>query len=103
MDIKLINASEVKGKKEVIEEINKDIRKEIGKRVVKDVGNEEKKEKRVCITIGTSESFEHMTILPADKIIKCERREIGLLSNCATCERLNNDFFLRCRHKYTDY
>jgi hypothetical protein len=44
-----------------------------------------------------------ITIISADKVIHCERRESGTTSNCAICEGLTKEIFDRCKNKWTDY
>lgn len=86
MAIRLIEESEM-----IIEDGKK------GKRYAK---NDRRFEVASPIVCTTDKSI---TILAADKIIKCERRELGTTSNCAICEGIAREMFERCKHKWTDY
>ena len=39
-------------------------------------------------------------IVPAEKILRCERIELGISSNCSLCQNVNNELFIRCRNKW---
>ena len=45
----------------------------------------------------------NLKIISAGKIIKCERRELGLLSNCALCEGVSKEMFGRCKNRWNCY
>jgi hypothetical protein len=45
----------------------------------------------------------HLNIISAEKIIKCERAEIGLIHNCALCEGASKEMFRMCKNKWADY
>lgn len=51
----------------------------------------------VCI------SEKSVTILSADKIIECKRRESGLPANCAICQGVSREMFDKCKNKWTEY
>jgi hypothetical protein len=40
-------------------------------------------------------------VVPAGKILRCERIELGVTSNCSLCQNVNKELFLRCRNKWT--
>lgn len=44
-----------------------------------------------------------LKIISADKIIVCERRKLGISSNCAICQGINTEIFNRCKNKWTDF
>ena len=44
-----------------------------------------------------------ITIISADKVIHCERRESGATSNCAICQGITKEIFDKCKNKWTDY
>ncbi len=52
------------------------------------------------VCISTKKSFQ---IISPEKILKCERIELGILGNCALCEGTNNEIFLRCKNKWNIY
>jgi hypothetical protein len=39
-------------------------------------------------------------IIPKSHIIHCERIKLGTINNCALCENINKDIFLRCSNKF---
>jgi hypothetical protein len=51
----------------------------------------------VCVTKKS------ITMISAEKVIHCERRESGATSNCAICEGITKEIFDRCKNKWTDY
>ena len=111
MTMKLIKESEMKvtkGGKE--EERRKEEKERKGKakngRNGKDKnGRNGKKEDKIldisspiaCITEKS------ITIISADKVIHCERRESGATSNCAICQGITKEIFDKCKNKWTDY
>lgn len=69
------------------------------------MGKMEKKEDKILdisspIACVTKKSI---TIISADKIIHCERRESGATSNCAICQGITKEIFDKCKNKWTDY
>lgn len=44
-----------------------------------------------------------LNIIPPEKIIRCERRELGASSNCAICEGVDKETFGKCKNRWTDY
>lgn len=44
-----------------------------------------------------------LKIISAEKIIKCERRGLGMTNSCALCQGVNKEMFGRCKNKWTDY
>lgn len=40
-------------------------------------------------------------VVSAEKILRCERIEIGLTSNCSLCQHVHKELFARCRNKWT--
>ncbi len=51
---------------------------------------------RTCkIVLGKSQ------VVPAEKILRCERIELGLTSNCSLCQNVHKELFARCRNKWS--
>ena len=48
-------------------------------------------------------SMKDMKMLPPEKIIRCERRELGMTSSCVLCEGVNKILFVRCKNRWTNY
>jgi hypothetical protein len=44
-----------------------------------------------------------MDILTAGKILKCERLELGASDNCALCQGVDNEIFVKCKNKWANY
>lgn len=53
--------------------------------------------------VETRKVKKDMDILPASKILKCERLELGASDNCALCQGADNKIFVKCKNKWTNY
>lgn len=46
----------------------------------------------------------HPRLVPKDKVlceeISCERTKKGMINNCALCQNINNEIFIKCKIKY---
>lgn len=73
----------------------------IDESLVVEVKKSENKQECLCpVVIITNKPLE---IISAEKIIKCERRALGMTSSCALCQGVNKEMFERCKNKWTDY
>lgn len=43
-----------------------------------------------------------LELISKDDIIECERRQLGIVNNCAICEVLNKEIFGRCKNRYLE-
>lgn len=45
-----------------------------------------------------------MELLPKDMVfcheVDCKRIKLGMTNNCAICQNMNNDIFIKCQTKY---
>ena len=92
MEIKIIKATEV------TDEIKEK----------KDVSKEKKKEKKedikcICAVEDDIAKKQYMEILSKERILRCERIELGILGNCTICQGVNKELFVRCKNKWTGY
>lgn len=65
-------------------------------------GNKSEKRHECVCQLGEI-AKKHLEIISEDKVIKCERRALGLTSSCAICESITKETFDRCKNKWTDY
>lgn len=96
MALKIIDKSEVIEGKRLGKKPEKKIEKE-GENDGGKVG--EKGQECVCPVVATKK----LNIISADKIIQCERRDLGMTNSCALCEGVNIEMFKRCKNKWTEY
>ncbi len=74
--------------------------KRSGKKPEKKIEKEgEKGQECVCPVVVTKK----LNIISADKIIQCERKDLGMTNSCALCEGVNIEMFKRCKNKWTEY
>jgi hypothetical protein len=97
MTMKLLDKSKVKVGKESVEAKREEY--VISDKNICGIGSKEVNKNDVIIcTAGKG-----MNMLSADKILKCERAELGTSSNCALCQGTDDKIFVKCKNKWADY